>query len=88
MNRPPPLMGRGPPALSMHFQDCGLEYGLTIVLVEHRLAEVRRLADRVMVMDEGRVVAEGTFETILDDYDLLHRYGLRRPTEDALDVLA
>jgi energy-coupling factor transporter ATP-binding protein EcfA2 len=61
-----------------------LEYGLTIVLVEHRLAEVRRLADRVMVMDEGRVVAEGPFETILDDYDLLHRYGLRRPTEDAL----
>jgi energy-coupling factor transport system ATP-binding protein len=61
-----------------------LEYGLTIVLVEHRLAEVRRLADRVMVMDEGRVVALGAFETILGDYDLLRRYGLRRPTEDAL----
>ena len=61
-----------------------IEYGLTIVLVEHRLAEVRRLADRVMVMDEGRIVAQGAFETILGDYDLLRRYGLRRPTEDAL----
>ncbi len=60
------------------------EYGLTILLVEHRLAEVRRLADRVLVMDEGRIVAEGAFETILGDYDLLRRYGLRRPTEDAL----
>ena len=30
------------------------QYGLTIVLIEHRLAEVRSLADRVLVMDEGR----------------------------------
>ena len=60
------------------------EYGLTIVLIEHRLAEIRRLADRVLVMDEGRLVAVGAFETILDDYDLLRRYGLRRPTEDTL----
>jgi energy-coupling factor transport system ATP-binding protein len=60
------------------------EYGLTIIIIEHRLAEVRRLADRVMVLDEGRIVAMGDFETILGDYDLLRRYGLRRPTEDAL----
>ncbi|MBE3037363.1 MAG: ABC transporter ATP-binding protein [Chloroflexi bacterium] len=60
------------------------EYGLTIVLIEHRLAEVRRLADRVMVLDEGRVVAAGAFETVLGDYDLLRRYGLRRPTEEPL----
>ena len=60
------------------------EYGLTIVLIEHRLAEIRRLADRVLVLDEGRLVALGAFETILGDYDLLHRYGLRRPTEEAL----
>ena len=60
------------------------EYGLTILLVEHRLAEVRRLADRVMVLDEGRNVAAGAFEAVLGDYDLLRRYGLRRPTEDPL----
>jgi energy-coupling factor transporter ATP-binding protein EcfA2 len=60
------------------------EYGLTIVLIEHRLAEVRRLADRVIVLDEGRVAAEGSFESVLGDFELLRRYGLRRPTEDAL----
>jgi len=60
------------------------EYGLTIVLVEHRLAEVRRLADRVLVLDEGRVAALGAFDAVLGDHDLLHRYGLRRPTEEAL----
>ncbi len=55
---------------------------MTIVLVEHRLAEVRRLADRALVMDAGRVVASGEFETILGDYDLVRHYGLRRPTEE------
>jgi energy-coupling factor transporter ATP-binding protein EcfA2 len=60
------------------------EYGLTIVLIEHRLAEIRHLANRVMVMDEGCLVAEGSFETVMGDHDLLRRYGLRRPTENAL----
>jgi energy-coupling factor transport system ATP-binding protein len=60
------------------------EYGLTIILVEHRLAEIRRLADRVMVLDDGVIVGEGSFQTVLGDHDLLHRHGLRRPTEEAL----
>jgi energy-coupling factor transporter ATP-binding protein EcfA2 len=60
------------------------EFGMTIILVEHRLAEIRRLADQVMVLDEGHIVARGAFEEILGDYDVLRRYGLRRPTEDAL----
>ncbi|MEW6717363.1 MAG: ATP-binding cassette domain-containing protein [Chloroflexota bacterium] len=60
------------------------EYGLTIVLIEHRLAEIRRLADRVLVLDRGQVVVQGDFETVLGDHELLHRYGLRRPTEEPL----
>lgn len=60
------------------------QYGMTIVLVEHRLAEVRRLADRVLVLDEGRIAADGPFDEVLDDYRLLRRYGLRRPTEEPL----
>jgi len=34
--------------------------GLTILLVEHDVAFVMRLADRVTVLDLGRVIAEGT----------------------------
>jgi energy-coupling factor transporter ATP-binding protein EcfA2 len=60
------------------------EYGLTIVLVEHRLAEVRRLADQVMVMDKGQVAASGEFDKVLGDLSFLHRFGLRRPTEEPL----
>lgn len=59
-------------------------FGLTIVLIEHRLAELKRLADRVLVMDQGCIVAQGQFDDVLGDYDLLHHYGLRRPTVEAL----
>jgi branched-chain amino acid transport system ATP-binding protein len=34
--------------------------GLTMVIIEHDVAFVTRLADRVTVLDLGRVIAEGT----------------------------
>lgn len=61
-----------------------LKYGLTIILIEHRLAEVCRLADRVLVLDEGRIAAQGRFEETLRDRGTLQRYGLRRPTAKTL----
>jgi energy-coupling factor transporter ATP-binding protein EcfA2 len=60
------------------------KFGLTIVLMEHRLAEVRNLADKVLILDQGHVVASGEFEQVLGDHQLLQRYGLRRPTEEPL----
>jgi energy-coupling factor transporter ATP-binding protein EcfA2 len=60
------------------------KFGLTIILMEHRLAEVRNLADRVLVLDKGRAVASGEFDRVLGDHQLLQRYGLRRPTEEPL----
>ncbi len=60
------------------------KFGLTLVLMEHRLAEVRNLADRVLVLDQGQVVARGEFDQVLGDHQLLQRYGLRRPTEEPM----
>ncbi|RJP52488.1 MAG: ATP-binding cassette domain-containing protein [Anaerolineaceae bacterium] len=60
------------------------EFGLTIILIEHRLAEVRRIADNVLVLHEGQTVAHGGFEKILSDHDFLRAYGLRRPTMESL----
>lgn len=40
------------------------EFGLTILLVEHRLEEVFPIADRVLLMDEGRLVYNGSPENI------------------------
>lgn len=44
-----------------------LERTLTIVIVEHDMDVVFRLADRVSVLHEGRVIAEGTAEEIRGD---------------------
>ena len=44
-----------------------LERTLTIVIVEHDMDVVFRLADRVSVLHEGRVIADGTAEDIRGD---------------------
>lgn len=63
-------------------QELRRRLGMTIVLVEHRLAAAARLADRVVVMDAGRVIARGDLDTVFQDRSLLRRLGLRRPLED------
>lgn len=57
--------------------------GMTVLIVDHRLYWLREIADRVMVMEEGRIVCEGKF-SLLDDKELCRNYGLRSPdVEDA-----
>ena len=41
--------------------------GLSIVLVEHDLELVAKTCDRVVVMDLGRVIADGSVSTVLSD---------------------
>lgn len=43
------------------------EMGLSAVIVTHDLAVVRLLADRLMVMKDGRVVETGLTDQVLDD---------------------
>ncbi|MGW4633398.1 ABC transporter ATP-binding protein [Nocardia sp. NPDC004415] len=52
--------------------------GQTIVLVEHKLDLVNALSDRVIVLDEGRVIAEGTPEQIQNDERVIEAYLGRR----------
>lgn len=58
------------------------EHGVSIVIVEHRLAEVARLAKRVILMDNGRIIADGKPDSILFDPRLRDRFGLRRLTHE------
>jgi branched-chain amino acid transport system permease protein len=46
--------------------------GLTIVLVEHNLRLVRRVADQVTVLEAGRVIARGSVDDIVED-EAVHR---------------
>ena len=48
--------------------------GLTIVVVEHDVAFVRDVAQRVTVMHQGRVFAEGTIDEITVHADVRRIY--------------
>nr|WP_310020061.1 ABC transporter ATP-binding protein [Microbacterium resistens] len=65
------------PALTQSLLDhiLGLkDQGMTVLFVEHDMHMVRHIADWVVVMAEGRVVAEGPPETVMDDPAVIDAY--------------
>ncbi len=60
--------------------DLRRELGLTIVVVEHRLDLVARYAERIVVMDGGKIVADGDLGQVLDkQFDMLEGLGVGVP---------
>ena len=43
------------------------ELGTTVVMSEHRLEEAYALADRIVVMEEGRITADGTPQAVAEE---------------------
>ncbi len=41
--------------------------GITVLLVEENFAHVRQVADRVVLIENGRVVVSGTVDEVLED---------------------
>jgi branched-chain amino acid transport system ATP-binding protein len=48
--------------------------GITVVLVEHNLGEVLRVADRLIVLDAGKVLAEGIPSDVMKRADVRQAY--------------
>lgn len=55
------------------------ELPITMLVSTHDMALVKELFPRTIVMDEGRVVADGLTMEILDDEELLTAHGLEKP---------
>jgi len=55
------------------------EEGLTVVIIEHRLRAIAGLADRVLLMQEGRIMADGPPEEVFADRQRMAAMGVRYP---------
>lgn len=55
------------------------DYGITIVVVDQELQEVIPYAHRIAILDEGKIIALGTPEEVLDQSQLLRDAGVKLP---------
>ncbi|HYN31859.1 MAG TPA: ATP-binding cassette domain-containing protein [Ilumatobacteraceae bacterium] len=59
--------------------------GVTLVLTTHYMDEAEQLCDRLVVMDQGRIVAEGSPRKLIDEYATREVLELRFVTGDVGD---
>ncbi len=53
--------------------------GMTVVLVSHNMEDVSRLCERILVLEGGRLIADGTPKEVFTQVELLLGAGLRPP---------
>jgi len=55
------------------------ELGITVVIVEHESEFLAKFADRIVILNEGKVVAEGTPREVFSKINEIMNYGIRPP---------
>ena len=71
--------------LSTLIRQLHADEGLTVILIEHKLREFMRLVSRVIALDFGEVIAEGTPEQIVAHPAVIEAY-IGRGNEQAADA--
>lgn len=54
-----------------HLRD---QFGYTIIVIEHKLNVVRNISDKVIALDYGRKIAEGTYDEVANDKQVIEAY--------------
>jgi branched-chain amino acid transport system ATP-binding protein len=50
------------------------ERGLTVLLIEHDMRVVKGVSDRVIALDYGRKIAEGSYEEVANNEQVIEAY--------------
>ncbi|BCZ44130.1 energy-coupling factor transporter ATP-binding protein EcfA2 [Clostridium gelidum] len=55
------------------------DYNMTIVIVSHSMEDVAKIAERIVVMNDGKIALQGTPAEVFKEVDMLEKIGLGVP---------
>ncbi len=57
-----------------HIREIRDRYGITVIWVEHIFSALEQIVDRLVVLEEGRVIADGPLREAMNDPRVLTSY--------------